>query len=60
MSHPSMIDLKDGTHLQLTFRPDIKSDNPIIRQEQAEKSLTKILKNGDQLISPQIGSRHYD
>ena len=41
--------------VQLTFRPNYKSDNPMIRHGQAEKSLTKILKNGDQSMSPQIG-----
>ena len=31
--------------VQLSFRPNIKSDNPMIRHGQTEKSLTKILKN---------------
>ena len=29
--------------VQLTFRPNIKSDNPMIRHGQTEKSLTKIV-----------------
>ena len=49
---------KDGMQpVQLTFRPNIKSDNPMIRHGQAEKSLTKIV---DTFFYLCFGLKHYE
>mgnify|MGYP003684415407 CR=1 FL=1 len=56
MSHPVMIDLKDVTQYNL---PLDQISNQTIPWSDTDKP--KILKNGDQSMSPQIGSKqHYD